>query len=449
MSIKKIIDEAASFSNLYSSAALSDFIAHLDMAFNNNISICIDKDDYVQNAIQLLSLHGSKGREFEFVFIPNLTSKNWEKKRSPNGISLPIQKISFSEDDEQAKKAELLRLLFVGITRSKYGLMLSYANSINGKSQELTSYLAQVTNNETLTHSHNEELNKDDYTLEIAKSIRQLDFNHEKAFKDELMARLKDFRLSPSTLNSYLNCPRNFLYSHIYKIPVEDQDTNNANYGSAIHKTLEWSLVVAKENGNYPAINECTDTFIKKLANYKFPTFSDRKEFEKRGIKSLTSYYPIFTYTSPDNVLAIESKLDSVLIEDYFITGFIDRVEKNNDGTYSLYDYKTGSAKPKSQIADGKEYEHYLNQLRFYKFAYETLNQGAKVSQVGLIFVDEPEASYYTKLSQDDNDLIKDKIITSYKSIHALNFEVKDTETQKNKACEYCNYKMLCRLNII
>lgn len=61
-------------------ASLNDFINHLDMAYNEDLDICIDKDDYIQNSIQLLSLHGSKGREFEYVFIPNLIAANWEKK---------------------------------------------------------------------------------------------------------------------------------------------------------------------------------------------------------------------------------------------------------------------------------------------------------------------------------------------------------------------------------
>ena len=144
-----------------------------------------------------------------------------------------------------------------------------------------------------------------------------------------------------------------------------------------------------------------------------------------------------------------EFKFDYVLVEDYFIKGFIERVEKNNDGTYSLYDYKTGSAKSKSQIADNKDYEHYLNQLRFYKFAFETLNKGVNVSQVGLIFVEEPEKSYYTKLCKDDNQIIRNKILSAYEGINNLDFEPTDNQARNAKNCEYCDYKMLCRLEAV
>ena len=148
----------------------------------------------------------------------------------------------------------------------------------------------------------------------------------------------------------------------------------------------------------------------------------------------------------PDRIHGLEVKLGYVPVEDYFIKGFIDRIEKNNDGTFSLYDYKTGSAKSKSQIADGKDYEGYLNQLRFYKFAFETLHAGEKVSQVGLIYVEDFSNNFYTELCEEDNSIIKEKILNSYREIHDLNF----APTEKSdKSCGYCGYQQLCKLGIL
>ena len=130
-------------------------------------------------------------------------------------------------------------------------------------------------------------------------------------------------------------------------------------------------------------------------------------------------------------------------MENYFIKGFIDRIEQNSDGTYSLYDYKTGSAKRKTQIVDGGDYENYLNQLRFYKFAFEIQNKGAKVTDAGLIFVEEPAENFYTKLTEADNEIIKEKILDTYKNIHELNF---DPQEGNEKVCANCEYRQLCKL---
>ena len=49
---------------LNSSASLNDFVSRLEYAHANNIEITTDKNTVVQNAVQLLTYHASKGREF-------------------------------------------------------------------------------------------------------------------------------------------------------------------------------------------------------------------------------------------------------------------------------------------------------------------------------------------------------------------------------------------------
>ncbi len=438
--IKRIVDEAEAFMKLHEEASLADFIEHLDMAFNSGIPINIDRDEYTQNAVQLVTLHGAKGREFEYVFMPNLTAKKWEGKRVSNSISLPIAK---DEIDENARrKSEQLRLLFVGITRAKHTLILSFSNTIDGKPQEFTNYLSRVTQNSELIEDYPHELSRDDYTFEIAKSLTLTGFDYKTAFKDELEARIKDFILSPSALNCYQACPRNFLYTYILQIPVYSEEWDSANYGNAVHKTLEIAMQKAK-NSAYPTKEEFNEIFQKNLSTQKFSDIATRRQFEERGEKKLADFYPKFTEIPPERVFATEHYLKYVPVESYFIKGFIDRIEKNTDGTFSLYDYKTGSAKRKTQIADGGDYENYLNQLRFYKFAFETQNAGAKVSQVGLIFVEEPTENFYTTLTDEDNRMIKEKIIDTYKNIHALNFEPAE---QNEKSCANCEFRQLCKL---
>ncbi len=445
LAVKRIIDEAEAFSYLNPTAFSYDFIKHLDMAFEDKIPICIDSDKYTQNAVQLVTLHSSKGREFEYVFIPNLLSKYWENKRIPNSTNLPIIKQKTDEQDEEIKKAEQLKLLFVAITRAKHSLYLSYSATIDGVAQELTSYISTAGKQEELLEIKNHELSREEYSQEIVKSLKKRPVNYEKAFCDELKARLKNFVLSPSSLNSYLNCPRDFLYSNILEIPTFDEERESANYGRAMHQTLEWSIKQAKANNSYPQIEKIKEIFVKKLENQKFSSALKKEEFQNRGIKSLTSYYPYFTETSTERIFGTEYSFDFVPIENYFIKGFIDRVEKNKDGTFALYDYKTGSAKPKSQIAEGKDYESYLNQLRFYKLAFETQNAGAKVAQAGLIFVEESENNHHQKLCDEDNKIIREKIISTYENINNLKFEPSENS---EKTCRYCSYKMLCNLDI-
>ncbi len=448
LAIKRLTAEAESFANLNPTAGLSDFIKHLDTALNENIEINIEKDSHIKNAIQLSTIHSSKGREFEYVFMPNLITTEWEKKRNTNKLDLPL-KAKAEEDEELIKRAEQLKLLFVGITRAKHTLEMSYANTIEQKTYSLTSYLSELQNIEGIVslETHNSE--DLDFFKELAESMTKEEFNHHFAFEKELKERLENFTLSAHSFNLYRNCPRQFLYSELYQIPIIEKDSQYLNFGNSIHKTLEWAVNSALEKGRYPHKEGLIDVFNKKLETYKFETEEKYIEYIERGKKCIENYYHHLISTPIKNIYEVESRFDGVKIENNLIKGFIDRIEKNEDGSFSLFDYKTGSAKSKNDIAEGKKYENYYNQLRFYKLAFETKNQGSTVSKVGLIFAEEPEKNIELEITEAENQDIKQKIQETLENIKSMKFDPVDYKKQKEKNCEYCDYKMICRLNVL
>ncbi len=444
--IKKIIDEAENLVFRNPLITLSEFISHIDSAFESSIPILIDKEEYTQNAVQLLTMHSSKGREFDYVFIPNLTAKKWEGKRITRTMSLPIVKDTDNKDLDQAVKSEQLRLLFVGITRAKHYLSLSFSNSTDGNPQELTAYISNAVNeNEDLVETFNHELSKNEYAFEIVSSLTKCKYDYKTAFHSEIKAGMQNFILSPSSMNAYISCPRCFLYSEVLKIPVYNEDLSAASYGSAIHKSLDYTFKYAMQTLSYPSKDKLLSSFKSALDLQKFDSPDKRKELEERGFKSLDNFYKDIVQTPISRLYSTELYLSNIPLEKYKIKGIVDRIEKNSDGTFELYDYKTGSAKAKSKITDGGEYEHYLNQLRFYKLALELLNPNFKVSRAGIIFVEEPMQNFYTPLSDTDNEIIKEKILYVYKNIEEMNYN----PVEKNDDnCKYCAYKQMCNLNL-
>ena len=260
------------------------------------------------------------------------------------------------------------------------------------------------------------------------------------------LPKIKDFVISPSSLNAYLNCPRQFLYSQLLKIPVYDKTSDSASYGSAFHKALELTIRQAKETENYPDITQVCENFKKALNLQMFDSIEKRVEYEQRGIKSVNEMYSKFSQIPVSRIFATEFSIDLVPFENHFLKGYVDRIEINSDKTYELYDYKTNSAKSKNSISDGGKYENYLNQLRFYKYAFEKLYPDRKVSRAGLIFVEDYSKNYYTNLTDEDNKIIEEKISFVYKNIENLNFNPPE---RTEKTCQYCAYKEMCTLNIL
>ncbi len=101
--LKELINAMSEFSNL------EDFLEHVGLV-NDNIK------NTENNNITLMTLHGAKGLEFDHVFLPG-----WEEGIFPSARAI----------EEKGNKAleEERRLAYVGITRAKSNLYMSYATS--------------------------------------------------------------------------------------------------------------------------------------------------------------------------------------------------------------------------------------------------------------------------------------------------------------------------------
>lgn len=97
-----------------------DEIRNIIMQNGGSVSIINgDNCDGLQNkVVYLATFHAAKGLEFENVFIPYLSNQEFPDEEAFNE--------SPTEYDVYANE---LKLLYVGVTRSKYGLFMTYTNS--------------------------------------------------------------------------------------------------------------------------------------------------------------------------------------------------------------------------------------------------------------------------------------------------------------------------------
>ncbi len=431
--IKRLLAEVYSYSSLHKTATLPDFINHLDTYLKQGIKMEIEKNPYSDDAVQLLTYHGSKGREFDYVFLPQLTARLWEKARSPVELDIPVQKSQFLEDKNENKKAEQLKLLFVGITRSRYGLYLSFSNCDDDMNvQAMSEYLASdMLNNPSICEKETFDMNLETYTDELKLSLL---YQNSDDIQNELKHRTDDIMVSASSLNEYLSCPKKYYYSNILDIPVYFDEVDNLSYGSAVHYTIEKMARMGKEKGQYPTLDETLEYFRERIASLEFSDEEKRAEYIKRGEEVFKENYLKFIETPLENIIASELPME-LKEEGYTLKGFADRVIKAGDKIY-IYDFKTGSAK---KI---KPDENYHNQLRFYKYLYEKINPGAKVEDCALLYVEKGFNYSNASLTDEDNIEIENKIRDFVQNVKALNFN----PTPSKEACGYCPYTMICSL---
>lgn len=442
--LKKLVDEAVDFSSNYKKISLEDFVEYLDMCLNDEIAIKTDKAPLAMNAVQLSTYHSAKGREFEYVYMPSLLRQSWESSSRSMKPVVPVDASEYKTEAElkELKSSDAIKLMYVGMTRAKHTLRLSYPKSIGGRAQTPTSFIAGF---EDFCETEPEPFiyDVDSYWHERTKSLLKRDYDYAKDFCSLVDKKLENKSFSPTSINTYLKCPRQYLYDNILELGAKDGNPDAMSYGSAVHAACEYAVNFALENGCYPSKEDFINEFKKKLNELPMSGISQRTIYEQRGEQALDKYYVQLCSTPVKNLYAVEKRvvleLDGVKFK-----GIIDRIDKNDDGTFSIFDYKTGSAKNEKIICLDGEHEDYYNQIGLYKYYFEK-ETGGKVKETTFIFPEEFTDNFTLDLTYEDCEEIRKKFTDAIDSIKAYKFE----PSYKEEACKWCAYCDFCRMDSV
>lgn len=444
--LKKLTDEAKNLSEINKTVSLEDFVEYLDTCLIDDIDIKTDKAPVDMNAVQLSTYHSSKGKEYEYVYMPTMFNTKWEDKKA-NKARVPLNPSEGKTEDDynEQKNSDAIKTLYVGMTRAKHTLRLSYYSQ-TGSRTKLTQYIANI---QDMLEKEKEPFEYDEnaYWQEMNQSILKRDYDYNRDFNSVVDMRLKNRVYSPTFLNDYKKCPRNFLYTRIlgFDSPAEIPDA--MNYGTAIHNTLDECLHFALKNGKYPTKEEMIAEFKTQFAKQHFSSYKQKEIMEQRGLDTLEKYYHHFTDTPLSTLYGAEENV-TLNIDGYDFVGKIDRIEQNEDGMFSIYDYKTGKAKGKSEIGIGKSHEDYYNQIGFYKYLYEK-KTGNKVSKTEFIFPEFPENNFSLELTNEQCEAIKDDYIKTIEDIKAYKFDPIENRNPNSAPCKFCAFYKTCKMEMM
>ena len=147
-------------------------------------------------------------------------------------------------------------------------------------------------------------------------------------------------RLSYSAVSAYEKCPLSYRFQYIDRIEVEP--TPYLSFGRSLHSALEW--LYDRQTPQPPALEDWL-AFLESC--WDSEGFSDRDEedsYLNHAREVLTTYYHANTedFRLP---LAVEHRFE-LMLEDYILSGVIDRVDRHPNGAYEIIDYKTSRRLP-------------------------------------------------------------------------------------------------------
>lgn len=189
--------------------------------------------------IRIMTAHGSKGLEYDEVFLPYAVNESWIRHPHSNYFVLPNQTKAEGDDLRDSR-----RLFYVALTRARrHVTIITPLEDGSGKAFTPLSFVdeladAKVQSSESVARIEIPAVQDD--ALILAKT-RGKD-KRAKELTEYAKTVLVEKGLSVTALNHFLECPQKFLYKSILKVP--EPPSVSGEMGNAMHLAMDrvWHL---------------------------------------------------------------------------------------------------------------------------------------------------------------------------------------------------------------
>jgi len=270
--------------------------------------------------------------------------------------------------------------------------------------------------------------------------------------------------LSASKINTYLKCPREYFYKYELNIEPPKEQTNEMEatlQGSIMHKAFE--LIVK----DYPKINPIHH-YIKLAYNdseikdkLKGDIFEEIYKIKlEKLIENFIDYLQEIDVTNSKTELLfyLDKDLKIGNKDNYFIKGFIDRIDINDEITIIDYKSKKVTNLDKDKINQILELKDVQLGLYIY-WAKQMYNK--KVNANLLSFNTDKGYSYFASIKECDKIEFKRNIPqfacynneyeqklkkTIFDTKNNIENKLFDYDNSDEEHCQWCEYNMVCRI---
>lgn len=482
--LDKLLEIARDYQILNINGTLTDFIDHLSIL--GKFDIELEEDVATEDTVHVMTMHKSKGKEYPVVFVTDLAEDRFPSNYKERKFHVPkdlLKGVKREIDEKGLHIEEERRLFYVAMTRAKNLLYITYPkryqNNKNDKkpsgflqeinydknplidwvqfegsgkiqlqSQDIVERIKQELQDEAVRSINQMQLQSAIYRIiELArikhyqKNGKSKEFNPQDVLKvnfsdinlaiplgEEVKPGIKkeDLVLSPSSINTYSDCPLKFKYQKILRVPTPSSST--LDLGITIHKVVE-DLAKIREKGITPTEEEAMKILSE---NRMFRSYQNKMEYKKSTdrIREMVKAYLEWEEKSPNKVVAKEVDFQTEVDGVQFV-GRIDRVEKNPQDEYEIIDFKSGSVRKSRNTIKTDP------QMNIYALGVKQL-YGKLPKKASLFYLEHRTVSY---------DIIEEQVEEALKPIRQMIQLILDGRfepTPSIQACMFCDYQSIC-----
>ncbi len=404
------------------------------------------------NAVQMMTVHASKGLEFPVVFILSVASRRFPHSEQKPVIEFPDALRKGPVPPLNLHLEEERRLFYVAMTRARQRL---YVSSVGQKGKKASIFIDDLLSDPVVRGRDIEQIDLEDIpekaepmkpsSRAAAKgngAVQQNLFGEPAPAPDAVHPPLAEWaqavppvasdgklRLSATAIETYLECPLKFKFSHLYHIPTGPQAA--LTFGNIMHQSVRHYFKLRKEGK--VAFDDLSRFYLGSWKNVGFEDSYQEETYRKSGLNQLREFaerhnaMPIAAETVRMEVY-FEIEMNEVVLE-----GRIDQINPVKPGEpalVQLVDYKTG--RPRTQKDADKS-------LQLSVYALAARHQMGLDPQ-GLIFYNltnnQPVASVRT---QKELDGVQQKILAVAEEIRRMIFP-----PTPGFVCRYCDFVPIC-----
>jgi len=344
--------------------ALGEFMLYLELVLLSEIDEEVAQAESVEDAVQVMTIHQSKGLEFDSVFVPSLVEGRLPQSRRNDRFDVPTGLApALSGAGREDHVAEERRLLYVAMTRARRHLYVSWAGRYEGSRAWRPSRFI-------------EELKKGG-----AASFRETAIAPLAGFSRALLGEFlpatgvepaagvggavevtlppqaAPVRLSFSAIDTYRECPRQYRFRYLHRLPAAP--SAEGQYGDVIHLALQRLGTLRMEGVTIePAVFD--RVYEQAWADRPFADSRRRPAYEKLGRVQLGRY---LASGGLDVAPALVEQSFTADLDGWSLRGIIDRIDpppsqkgggwdlsRATQGAVRIVDYKTGSPLPAGRL---------------------------------------------------------------------------------------------------
>ncbi|OIP39038.1 hypothetical protein AUJ95_05950 [Candidatus Desantisbacteria bacterium CG2_30_40_21] len=307
--------------------------------------------------------------------------------------------------------------------------------------------------------------------ISLAPSVRDVAINK----TPEIMEILHNMKFSPTSLNTYLQCPTKFYFSKILQLKEKEdifEDIDAAETGNILHSVLEllYKPLVNKDRIRYDYLKSNLRGVLDEIFRQKFGEVSGEQYLLREMIfKRINGYLEWEQGCFKDRrIVSVENNWAFELgIKDIGLKGKIDRIDyKGETDEHIIIDYKSGDITKygckcfnKILVSRG-EMKKEINSLQLpcYVLLYQNANQGIPLDKINSslrsLQCRKEKMLFHDKNKDiDRGTFLRDIFLPTLRNLiyeiidPCIPFVVDSDEGggSTSGGCKYCEFSVLCK----